>query len=176
MPYPEQLVQPMREELTRSGVKELRNASEVETTFSGNDEQTRLLIINSVCGCAAANARPAVLLSQQATTLPDEFVTVFAGQDLEATTQARTYLAGIPPSSPFIALFKGTEPVFVLERRHIEGRSASAIAMDLVQSYDQFCASGQSQVSADTSPSGDGASEDDSFSGDSLPPTFKSIL
>jgi putative YphP/YqiW family bacilliredoxin len=176
MPYPEQLVHPMREELTRSGVKELRNASDVETAFSESDERTRLLIINSVCGCAAANARPAVILSQQASTLPDEFVTVFAGQDLDATNQARTYLAGIPPSSPFIALFKGTEPVFVLERRHIEGRSASAIAMDLVQSYDQFCANGNGQEAATNGASEGEESNDDSFGGDSLPPTFKSIL
>jgi len=179
MPYPEQLVQPMREELTRNGVKELRSASDVDAVFASASESTKLLIINSVCGCAAANARPAVMLSQQAAVQPDEYVTVFAGQDLEATSQARTFLAGIPPSSPFIALFKGSEPVFVLERRHIEGRSASAIAMDLVQSYDKFC--GSVNGSGDAADEGDDGSTnntdgDGSPETGSLPSTFKSIL
>jgi putative YphP/YqiW family bacilliredoxin len=170
MPYPEQLVKPMRDELARVGVVELRDAAAVEAAFSGPADRTRLLVINSVCGCAAANARPAVILSRQAELQPDEYVTVFAGQDLEATSRARVYLEGIPPSSPFIALFKGTDPVFVLERRHIEGRSASAIAMDLVKAYEAWCAPGSENGHELKEPS---ASQPDD---EQLPPTFKSIL
>jgi len=168
MPYPEQLVKPMRDELVRIGVVELRDSAAVNEAFAGPEDETRLLVINSVCGCAAANARPAVTLSRQAEVQPDAFFTVFAGQDLEATAQARGFLVGIPPSSPFIALFKGTDPVFVLERRHIEGRSASAIAMDLVRAYETYCSgNGESQPVADA-----GTSD----KADQLPPTFKSIL
>ena len=170
MPYPEQLVKPMREELTRIGVVELRDSSAVDESFSNASGKTQLLIINSVCGCAASNARPAVTLSQQSEIQPDEMITVFAGQDLEATARSREYLAGIPPSSPFIALFSSGDPVFVLERRHIEGRSASAIAMDLVKAYETHCGTNgkTKQSSAEESP----PSEDQ----DSVPPTFKSIL
>lgn len=170
MPYPEQLVKPMREELTRIGVKELRDASAVDDSFTNASGKTQLLIINSVCGCAASNARPAVTLAQQSEIQPDEMITVFAGQDIEATARSREYLAGIPPSSPFIALLSSGEPVFVLERRHIEGRSASAIAMDLVKAYETHCGTnGQATEdrAAETSPSEDQ---------ESVPPTFKSIL
>ena len=139
MPYPEPLVQPMRAELTRLGVEELRTAEAVDATFEQADDETMLLVVNSVCGCAAANARPAVALARQHTVQPDRFVTVFAGQDLEATARARELMAGIPPSSPFMALFKAGEPVYIIERRHIEGRSASAIAADLVHAFDKFC-------------------------------------
>ncbi len=130
----------MREELARLGVDELYTAEAVDTFFQnmGADE-TALLVINSVCGCAAANARPAVALSKQGPIQPDRMTTVFAGQDLEATARAREYLMGIPPSSPFMALIKGGDPVYVIERRHIEGRSANAIAMDLIQAYNKYC-------------------------------------
>ena len=132
MPYPPELVQPMRNELTRLGVEELLTSEEVDDLMEDTTEQTVLVVVNSVCGCAAANARPAVAMAKQFPVQPDRYVTVFAGQDLEATARMRQYLAGIPPSSPFIALLQDGDPAFVLERRHIEGRSAQAIAMDLV--------------------------------------------
>ena len=139
MPYPEALVQPMRQELTRLGVEELHDAAAVDAAFEQAEDQTMLLVINSVCGCAAANARPAVALAMRTPVQPDRYVTVFAGQDLEATARARELLAGIPPSSPFLALIKNGEPVYLIERRHIEGRSASAIAADLAQAYTKYC-------------------------------------
>ena len=171
MPYPEELVQPMREELTRLGVEELRDAAAVDAAFEAAREGTLLLVINSVCGCAAANARPAVALALQAPVAkPDRWVTVFAGQDLEATARAREYLAGIPPSSPFIALFKQGEPVYVLERRHIEGRSASAIAADLVQAFEKYCGTDAMPEEGPEMP------EIDTYGPSGLPPTFRSIL
>lgn len=175
MPYPEQLVRPMREELTRVGITELLDATAVDAAFNSPETKTRLLVINSVCGCAAANARPAVILSKQAAVQPDEYVTVFAGQDSEATARVREMLVGIPPSSPFIALFKDTEPVFVLERRHIEGRSSSAIAMDLVQAYDQFCVPDGSSSDAEPDASDLPDAVDEKQEG-GLPSTFRSIL
>ena len=129
----------MRQELTRLGVEELNTAADVDTAFDMGSDQTQLLVINSVCGCAAAMARPAVALAMQHRTKPDRVTTVFAGQDLEATVRAREYLIGIPPSSPFMALIKGGDVVYVIERRHIEGRSAQAIALDLVGAFDRFC-------------------------------------
>lgn len=157
----------MREELSRNGVTELRTAAEVDNTFANTEGKTQLLVINSICGCAAANARPAVLLSQQADIQPDGYVTVFAGQDVEATARVREYMVGIPPSSPFIALFKDSEPVYVLERRHIEGRSANTIALDLVTAYEHYC-------SDETKP---GLPEPTRGEVDEpLPSTFKSIL
>ena len=171
MPYPEELVRPMREELTRLGVEELRDAAAVDAAFETAKEGTLLLVINSVCGCAAANARPAVALALQAPVAkPDRWVTVFAGQDLEATARAREYLAGIPPSSPFIALFKRGEPVYVLERRHIEGRSASAIAADLVQAFEKYCGTDAMPEDGPEMP------EVDTYGPSVLPPTFRSIL
>ena len=167
MPYPEALVEPMRQELTRLGVDELRTAAEVDQAFTTEDNTTTLVIINSVCGCAAANARPAVSLVKGHGTQPDRYLTVFAGQDLEATAQLRNYLPGIPPSSPFIALMKGKDPIFVLERRGIEGRTASAIATDLAGALDAYCGDG-SVVQNGAAPSA--ASDSD------IPDTFKSIL
>ncbi len=162
MPYPEQLVAPMRTELVQLGVNELSNADEVRSFFSERtSDETTVLIINSVCGCAAANARPAINLAQQAANQPDHYVTVFAGQDLDATAAAREYLVGIPPSSPFIALMKGRDPIFVLERRHIEGRTAAAIASDLVGAF-------EADLAGSTPP-------EPSVNND-LPGTFKSIL
>lgn len=171
MPYPEALVTPMRHELTRLGVEELRTATDVEAALEEAQRGTTLVVINSVCGCAAANARPAVAMASQARQQPDRAVTVFAGQDLEATARMREHLAGIPPSSPFMALLKDGEPVFVIERRHIEGRSASAIAADLVGAYERFC--------GENAASGDGGVERPEGAtpvASDLPPTFRSIL
>jgi len=171
MPYPEALVQPMRAELTRLGVEELTTADAVDAAFAQAEEaETMLLIVNSVCGCAAGMARPAVGLARQHGVQPDRYVTVFAGQDLEATVRAREYLAGIPPSSPFMALFKGGDPVYIIERRHIEGRSASAIAADLVGAYDKFCGTDATAEDGPESPH----LEWSGF-GNGLSPTFRSI-
>jgi putative YphP/YqiW family bacilliredoxin len=172
MPYPEALVAPMRQELTRLGVEELRDAAAVDFAMDDAQEGTMLVVVNSVCGCAAANARPAVALARNAPNQPDRAVTVFAGQDLEATARMREYLQGIPPSSPFMALFKNGDPVFVVERRHIEGRSASAIAADLVQAFEKYCG---------TDEAGDGQPERPAVAeapqaGNGLPGTFRSIL
>ncbi len=173
MPYPEPLVAPMRQELTRLGVEELTDADAVERTMAEAETGTTLAVVNSVCGCAAANARPAVAMAKGHATQPDRYVTVFAGQDLEATARLREHLHGIPPSSPFMALLKDGDPVFVLERRHIEGRTASAIAQDLVGAFDRFC--------GEDAPAGDGAPERPEVAprpstSDDLPSTFRSIL
>jgi putative YphP/YqiW family bacilliredoxin len=173
MPYPPQLVEPMRRELTMLGVDELRTAEEVDQAMDVSKDQTVAVVINSVCGCAAGNARPAVRLAMNAPSQPDRYLTVFAGQDLEATAQMRSYLPGIPPSSPFIALFKQGQPAFILERRQIEGRTASAIAYDLAGAYDRFCGNGAASSSGSTEVSGD-ASETTGDKG--MPDTFRSIL
>lgn len=138
MPYPEHLLTPMRQELTRLGVEELRNAEAVDAAMDNAQDGVSLFIVNSVCGCAAANARPAVSMASQNEKQPDRVYTVFAGQDLEATAHFRSYLPGVPPSSPSMFLFKNGEPIYLIERRHIEGRSAQAIAKDLVNAYDRF--------------------------------------
>jgi putative YphP/YqiW family bacilliredoxin len=169
MPYPEPLVAPMRAELSRVGVVELKTADMVDHAFEQAQSGTMLLVVNSVCGCAAANARPAVTLAMQAPVQPDQYTTVFAGQDLEATARARDFLAGIPPSSPFIALIKNGEPAFVLERRHIEGRSASAIAMDLVGAFNTYCGK-------NGAPAGSVEKPDVETKRGDMPDTFRSIL
>ncbi|NNF03032.1 MAG: BrxA/BrxB family bacilliredoxin [Rhodothermales bacterium] len=175
MPYPEQLVAPMRAELTRIGVTELRSPEEVDDVFGDAPEGTTMLVVNSVCGCAAANARPAITMALRTDVVPSRFVTVFAGQDLEATARAREYMPGIPPSSPFIALFRGADPVYVLERRHIEGRTASAIATDLVDAFQKYCSDAASGDGADTT-TGVQSPEVAEKRSDDLPPTFRSIL
>ncbi|NNF58041.1 MAG: BrxA/BrxB family bacilliredoxin [Rhodothermaceae bacterium] len=173
MPYPEPLVAPMREELTRLGVEELRTAEAVDRAMDAAQEGTTLAIVNSVCGCAAANARPAVALVQGLDVQPDRTVTVFAGQDLEATARLREYLVGIPPSSPFMTLLKDGDPVVVIERRNIEGRSASAIASDLAAAFTQFCGPEGAEASArPEQPSPAEAPETQA----ELPSTFRSIL
>ena len=139
MPYPEELVAPMRKELTDHGVTELKSATEVED-FLGSDE-TSLVIINSVCGCAAGGAGPGAVLSIQAETKPDRIGTVFAGQDVEATQKARDFCSQVPPSSPSMALFKGSELVWFLPRHMIEGRDPQSIAFDLVHAYEEHCSS-----------------------------------
>lgn len=171
MPYPEPLIAPMRQELTRLGVEELRDSADVDR-FMNDATGTAVVVINSVCGCAAANARPAVALVRGHETQPDRYVTVFAGQDLEATSRMREYLAGIPPSSPFIALLRDGDPVFVIERRHIEGRAASAIAADLVRAFDKHCGDSAAAGGEIERP---GVGEQPRAQGD-LPGTFRSIL
>lgn len=138
MPYPEMFVGPMRQELTRLGVEELKSAQEVDEKL--RQDGTTLVVVNSVCGCAARNARPAVAMALAHETRPDRATTVFAGQDLEATAQARGYFHGYPSSSPSIALLKDGELVYMMERHQIEGRPADEIAEDLTEAFDRFCA------------------------------------
>ena len=140
MPYNPEVVKPMREELARLGAEELLSAADVDAALSGANG-TVLLVINSVCGCAAANARPAVAIATGHEIQPQKLLTVFAGQDLEATDRAREFMAGYRPSSPSIALFRDGEHVFMLERHEIEGRDATEIASDLKQAYDKYCRS-----------------------------------
>jgi putative YphP/YqiW family bacilliredoxin len=137
--YDERLVAPMRRELTRLGVEELRTPDAVDAALR-ESRGTTLVVVNSVCGCAARNARPAVALALQHTTKPNRLTTVFAGQDVDATRQARSYFVGYPPSSPQIGLLKDGQIVFMLERYQIEGRTAEAIAEDLVDAFDRYCA------------------------------------
>ena len=139
MPYPEELVAPMRKELTDQGITELKSATEVEDFLS--TEETSLVIINSVCGCAAGGARPGAALSIQAETRPDRLGTVFAGQDVEATQKVRELCSQVPPSSPSMAIFKGKELVWFLPRHMIEGRDPQSIAFDLVQAFEEHCSS-----------------------------------
>lgn len=136
--YDERFITPMRQELTRLGVEEMRGAEEVDAKLK-DAPGTTLLVVNSMCGCAARNARPAVASALQHATKPDHLTTVFAGQDIEATARARAYLTGYAPSSPSIALLKDGKPVFMLERFQIEGRSAEEISKDLVGAFEQYC-------------------------------------
>jgi len=135
--YPEELVAPMRAELTAVGFKELKNAQDVENILK--ESGTTLIVVNSVCGCAAGTARPGVVLSLQHDRKPAHLTTVFAGVDTEATQAARAEMVPFPPSSPSIALFKDGELVHMLERHHIEGRSAEMIANNLIGAYEEFC-------------------------------------
>lgn len=136
--YPPELVKPMREELTTVGFSELFSAAEVESTLA--KEGTTLVVVNSICGCAAANARPGVRFSLTNDNTPDQLVTVFAGVDVESTNAARDRMLPFPPSSPSIALFKNGELVHMIERHHIEGRPAELIAENLKGAYDTHCA------------------------------------
>ncbi len=138
MRYDPEAVRPMRDELVRLGAEELGTAAEVDRVLSAGDGTT-LLVINSICGCAAANARPAVAIATGHDVQPDRIVTVFAGQDVDATEQAREYMDGFRPSSPSLALFQNGKHVFMLERHQIEGRDASDIAGELREAYDRFC-------------------------------------
>lgn len=139
MMYDERFVTPMRQELTRLGVEEMRTPSEVDAKLK-DSRGTTLVVVNSVCGCAARNARPAVAQALQHRAKPDHLTTVFAGQDTEAAARARSYFTGYPPSSPQIGLLKDGQLVFMLERFQIEGRSADDIAKDLVGAFDKYCA------------------------------------
>jgi putative YphP/YqiW family bacilliredoxin len=137
--YPEPMIAPMRAELTSIGFTELKTAAEVDAVV-GKAPGTNLLVVNSMCGCAARNARPGVARALQAAVRPDKLTTVFAGQDPDATRQARSYLAGYPPSSPSIALLKDGEVVYMMERYQIEGRDSNAIAADLIAAFEEHCA------------------------------------
>ena len=136
--YDPRLVQPMRDELTRIGFTELKTPEEVDAALADRGDHT-LVVVNSVCGCSARNARPAVTLAVQHPRKPARLLTVFAGQDAEATARARSYFAPYPPSSPQIALFKDGALAFMLERKNIEGRDARTIAADLTAAFDQYC-------------------------------------
>ncbi len=136
--YPEIMVIPMREELTRLGVEELRTADEVDQTLRGRPG-TALVVVNSICGCAAGRMRPAVRMAMQNSNLPDKAFSVFAGQDKEATDRARSYFTGCPPSSPSIAILRDGQLVYLMPRSDIERREALAIAADLKAACDQFC-------------------------------------
>jgi putative YphP/YqiW family bacilliredoxin len=136
--YPAELVQPMKEDLTKVGFEELLDAAAVDAAISANTD-TLLVVVNSVCGCAAGNMRPGVKLSIQHDKAPAKLATVFAGVDQDAVAQARKYFLPYPPSSPSIALFKEGKLVHFLERHHIEGGSAQMIAANLQAAYDEFC-------------------------------------
>jgi len=143
MNYPEELVAPMRKELVNAGFAELHTADEVNTALK--QPGTTLLVVNSVCGCAAGSARPGVLLSLAAPKKPDYLVTVFAGMEKEAVNTAREHMMPYPPSSPAIALFKDGEVVEMIERHQIEGRSTEMIAKHLTQSYQTYCSKTESE-------------------------------
>ncbi len=137
--YPEEFVAPMREELTNIGFRELQTSEEVDALLGSKSTGTTLVVVNSICGCAAGKARPAVAQALNHPARPDILATVFAGQDREATDRARSYFTGYPPSSPSIALLRDGKLVFMLERRDIEGRDSFSIADDLTRAFDQFC-------------------------------------
>jgi putative YphP/YqiW family bacilliredoxin len=133
------MVIPMREELTRLGIEELRTPEVVDRALNGQPGTT-LVVVNSICGCAAGRMRPAVRLALQNATQPDKVFSVFAGQDTEATERARSYFTGQPPSSPAIAILRDGQLVYMMPRRDIESREAPAIAADLKAALDKFCA------------------------------------
>ncbi|MGD0888919.1 MAG: BrxA/BrxB family bacilliredoxin [Acidobacteriaceae bacterium] len=136
--YPEIMLIPMREELSRAGVNEARTAADVDAALSRPG--TTLLVVNSICGCAAGKMRPAVRLALQHATRPDQAVTVFAGQDAEATQRARDYFEGNPPSSPAIAILRDGQLVYLMQRSAIESSTAPAIAQELTRAFDAYCA------------------------------------
>ena len=136
--YPEEICTPMRLDLTEAGFEEMRNAQEVDAVLS-EKRGSVLVVINSVCGCAAGNARPAVKMAAKHSKVPNRLTTVFAGQDKEAVAKVRDYCLPYPPSSPSIALFKDGELVHFIERHHIEGRPAEMIAENLMQAFDEKC-------------------------------------
>ena len=138
MPYPEIMIRPMREDLTRLGVEEMRTVDAVDDTIK-NSQGTLMVVVNSICGCAAGKARPGVALALQNEKKPDKVATVFAGADIEATERARSYFTGYGPSSPSIALLKDGQVVYMLERYQIEGRDASQIAGELTQAFEKYC-------------------------------------
>jgi putative YphP/YqiW family bacilliredoxin len=141
MPYHEMMIKPMREEVTRLGVTELRTVADVDAAI-GSGDGTALVFVNSVCGCAAGGARPALALALQHSTRPQHLYSVFAGQDLDATARARSYCADYQPSSPSMALFRDGEVVHFIHRHQIEGRQPQAIAADLTAAFDKYCGAG----------------------------------
>ena len=138
MPYPEMMIRPMRDDVTRLGVRELRSVADVDEAL-GPGEGTQLVFVNSVCGCAAGAARPALALALQHAVKPEHLYTVFAGQDLDATARARSYFAEYQPSSPSIALLVDGEVAHFVHRHMIEGRTAQAIAADLTAAFEKYC-------------------------------------
>jgi putative YphP/YqiW family bacilliredoxin len=138
MPYPENLIEPMRSELTRLGVEETRTPEQVDAAIQ--KPGTVMVVVNSVCGCAAGKARPGIAMALKNAVVPDKSVTVFAGADIDATDRARSHCKGYPPSSPSIALFRNGELVFMLQRHQIEGREAPQISKELTAAFDRFCA------------------------------------
>ena len=143
MPYPELMIRPMREELTRIGFEELRTPEQVDETLA-NSKGTVMVVVNSVCGCAAGKARPGIARALEHSARPDRIATVFAGADIEATEKARGYFTGYEPSSPSIALLKDGQLVYMMERRQIEGRDASQVAQELTNAFDQHCVKAES--------------------------------
>jgi len=135
--YPEEIVKPMRQELVSAGFEELHTADEVDTILK--ESGTTLIMVNSVCGCAAGTARPGTIMSLQGDKKPSHITTVFAGVDVDAVAKAREHMIPFPPSSPAVALFKDGELVHMLERHHIEGRSAEMIAENLAEAFQEFC-------------------------------------
>lgn len=136
--YPEFFVAPMRAELTRFGVEELRTAEQVDAAVA-DTSGTLMIVVNSVCGCAAGKARPGIAMALQHATKPDRVATVFAGADIEATNRAREYFTGVRPSSPSVALMRDGKLIYMLERHDIENRSAEQIATELASAFDKFC-------------------------------------
>ena len=137
MPYPEILIKPMRDELTQLGVQETRTPEQVDEAVK--QPGTVMIIVNSVCGCAAGKARPGIAMAMKNSKLPDRVVTVFAGADIEATDHARSYFKGYAPSSPSVGLLRDGELVFMLQRHQIEGREAPQIASELTGAFDRYC-------------------------------------
>jgi putative YphP/YqiW family bacilliredoxin len=137
--YPEIMVVPMREELTRLGIQELKTGTEVDDVLK-NRPGTAMVVVNSICGCAAGRMRPAVRMALASSTRPDHLFSVFAGQETEATERARSYFTGYPPSSPSIAILRDGQLVYMMQRRDIESREAPAIAADLKAAFEKFCA------------------------------------
>jgi putative YphP/YqiW family bacilliredoxin len=147
MPYSEMLIKPMREDLTRLGIEETRTPEAVDEAIQ-DTAGALMVVVNSVCGCAAGKARPGVALALEHDSRPERSITVFAGADIEATERARSYFKGYPPSSPSIALLQGGKLVYMMERYQIEGRSAEQIADELKKAFDQFCASASQPAGA----------------------------
>jgi len=139
VPYPEMLIAPMRGEMTAMGAKELKSAADVDEAVK-NTKGTLMIVVNSVCGCAAGKARPGIAMAMRHAVKPDVLATVFAGGDVEATDRARGYFTGYAPSSPSIGILRDGKLVYMLERREIETRSAEMIASELVQAFDRVCA------------------------------------
>jgi putative YphP/YqiW family bacilliredoxin len=136
--YPEIMVIPMREELTRAGIRETKTAADVEQAVAAPG--TTMVVVNSICGCAAGKMRPGVRMAMQNANLPDQKITVFAGQDREATDKARSYFAGHPPTSPSIGILRDGKLVYLMQRSAIETSTAPAIASELARAFDEFCA------------------------------------
>jgi len=144
MPYPEYLVAPMRQELADVGARECRTAADVDAVVASPG--VVMMVVNSVCGCAAGKARPGIAEALQHAHKPDVVATVFAGADIEATDRARAYFTGVPPSSPAIALLRDGKLIYMIERRDIESRTAGAIADQLTMAFDKFCTPAQAQA------------------------------